>query len=40
VKVKAPELSAVVVALVAPASVTVAPPPPLAGLIVPDILNV
>jgi hypothetical protein len=38
VKVKFPELLAVVVALAAPLSVTVAPPPPAAGLIVPEIL--
>jgi hypothetical protein len=40
VKVKAPVLSALVVALDAPLSVTVAPLPPIAGLIAPDMLNV
>jgi hypothetical protein len=40
VKLYAPELSAVVVALAAPLSVTVAPLPPAAGLIVPEMLNV
>ena len=39
-KVKFPELSAVVVALAAPLSVTVAPLPPVTGLIVPEMLNV
>jgi len=38
--VKAPELFAVVVALAAPLNVTVAPFPPVAGLIVPEMLNV
>jgi hypothetical protein len=40
VSVYAPELLAVVVTLVAPFSVTVAPLPPAAGLIVPEILKV
>jgi len=39
-KVKLPELLAVVVALAAPLKVTVVPLPPVAGLIVPDMLNV
>ena len=38
VKVKFPELLAVVVTFAAPLSVIVAPPPPAAGLIVPEIL--
>jgi len=38
VKVYAPELLAVTVALAAPFSVTLAPPPPAVGLIVPDTL--
>jgi len=38
--VYAPELSAVVAALAAPLSVTVAPLAPPAGLIVPEILKV
>jgi len=37
-KVKFPELSAVVVAFAVPLSVTVAPLPPAAGLIVPEML--
>jgi len=40
VKVYAPELLAVVVAPEAPLSVTVAPLPPVVGLIVPEMLNV
>jgi hypothetical protein len=40
VKVYTPELFAVVAALAAPLSVTVAPLPPAVGLIVPEILNV
>src|SRR5262249_39938094 len=39
VKVYAPELFAVVVAVAAPVSVTVAPPPPVEGLIVPEMLK-
>jgi len=38
VKLKAPELLAVVVALAVPLSVTVAPLPPAAGLIVPEMV--
>jgi hypothetical protein len=38
--VNAPELFAVVVALAAPLNVTVAPFPPAAGLIVPEMLYV
>jgi hypothetical protein len=37
-KLKAPELSAVVEALAAPPNVTVAPFPPAAGVMVPEIL--
>jgi hypothetical protein len=40
VNVYAPKLLAVVVALAAPLSVTVAPLPPAVGLIVPEILKV
>jgi hypothetical protein len=39
-KVYAPVLLAVVVALDAPLNVTVAPAPPATGLIVPEMLNV
>jgi hypothetical protein len=35
-----PELSAIVLALVAPLSATVAPLPPAVGMIVPEMLNV
>jgi hypothetical protein len=38
--VKAPELLAIVVALAAPLNATVAPLPPVTGLIVPDMLKV
>jgi hypothetical protein len=38
-KVYVPAVFAVVVALAAPLKVTVAPPPPFVGLIVPEILN-
>jgi hypothetical protein len=38
--VKVPELFAIVVALAAPLNTTVAPLPPVTGLIVPDMLNV
>jgi hypothetical protein len=40
VKLYAPELFAVVLALAAPLSVTVAPLPPAVGLIVPEMLYV
>jgi len=40
VKVKLPELSAVVVAVAAPLSMTVAPLPDAAGLMVPEMLYV
>jgi hypothetical protein len=40
VKLKTPVLLEVVTALAAPLSVTVAPLPPVVGLIVPEMLNV